>query len=798
MTIKAMIHIGQNQKTDLKKRIKDMSGEVLADYNKSILTRIEKSKLAKLEKEGWRIRVLPKDKNIQVNAFHFNPSIKKFQSTLKNSKTISLPSGRSHHLLRLVGPIHKDWLAKLESYGVQFYGQVIKDEHLISIDNSKISNVKRLKFVESLSPYFPELKINQSLLTKKSQTKLSQINGLKKVVLHTGKTLQTDETNKAKEIKVYRNKNVNKDKNRVAIELVLFDVKDRKKVAKAVKDLGGDLIKQLDSCLVINTEESLLVKLAAIPEVKEINPHEVIGLHNNVASGIMNVDDIRNDFNLDGTGQIVAVADTGLDTGINDANILADFRGRVVNIHALGRPGNASDTDGHGTHVAGSVLGNGTNSNGNIQGMAPGAQLLFQSILDANGGLGGLPPNLGEGLFDLARNEGAFIHSNSWGAANNGAYTARSAQTDTFAFNNRDFLILFSAGNDAPNKVGSPGSAKNVLTIGASESVRTLPASVSFPASPAFPTSPVINGWNTEADNQNHIADFSSLGPAQNNRIKPDVVAPGSWILSSRSSVSLYDSGPDGLGPNEVGGGTGDENGIPTHDEAVGLGLPGQGVLRAGDQNTPALPAGSGVNAFQNYMYLSGTSMATPIMAGSCALLRQHLLGQGISNPSAALIKAMVINGAVDMGLDHTEQGWGRSDMNNTIVPPGGIQFDDNINNALESGDFRAYNVQVTSSGQALTITLVWRDPANSAIQNQLFLRARHVASGDEFSFETEGSPVLNNVQKIIIPSPELGLYEIEVEALNISMGIPEFPGELRQDYALVISNAVGLLLQSN
>ena len=96
---------------------------------------------------------------------------------------------------------------------------------------------------------------------------------------------------------------------------------------------------------------------------------------------------------LDGTGIVVAVADTGLDNGINNTNMHPDFRDHIQGIHSYGispdtqpfanTPYNdgASDLDsGHGTHVAGSVLGDGTQSSGAIKGMAPEAQLYMQAI----------------------------------------------------------------------------------------------------------------------------------------------------------------------------------------------------------------------------------------------------------------------------------------------------------------------------------------------------------------------------------------------------------------------------------
>ena len=133
--------------------------------------------------------------------------------------------------------------------------------------------------------------------------------------------------------------------------------------------------------------------------------------------------------------------------------------------------------------------------------MAPAARLVFQSVMTATRSLGGLPANLGTGLFAVAQGDGASIHTNSWGVRNsNGNYSSDSRGADRFAFENREFLILFAAGNDRPSRVSSPGTAKNVLTVGASESLRALPATVNFPASPDFPAGATWPNFDNQAD----------------------------------------------------------------------------------------------------------------------------------------------------------------------------------------------------------------------------------------------------------------------------------------------------------
>ncbi|MFY9943459.1 MAG: S8 family serine peptidase [Desulfobacterales bacterium] len=682
----------------------------------------------------------------------------------------------------------------MERLGVVLIESVAPDQYLISVEGTKISEVQDLAFIESISPYHPAFKINSRLLAAEVRDALPAVEALSTLsaapavpeVPKGGLTLQKVRRAPAPAPEETGN-----------IEVVVFAGENPLAVVDAARGLGAHVIRTSGRIIILYADPSLIAALAAIPQVYRVNPYTPPTLTNHVATTIIHADTLQNDHGLDGSGQIVAIGDTGLDTGVDDATMHDDFQGRIVALHPLARPGDASDIDNHGTHVAGSVCGSGALSNGRIKGMAPAAKIVFQSTMDASRSLSGIPDDPRVGYFDVARNDGARLHTNSWSyGESNGIYNTFTSRCDDFAFRNREFLILFSAGNDGPLKVNAPGSGKNVLTVGASESVQpSLPASVQFPNSPAYPPpsypgGPVLNGVAASADNQNEVIDFSCPGPAQNNRRKPDVVAPGTWILSTRSTVSSNDCGPDGLEN------TGDEDGSWTHAEAVGYGLPGQPILFGGDQNAPNAPAGSGAAAADNYCWMSGTSMSTPITAGCCAQLRQYLVEQRGHTPSAALIKALIVNGAVDMGMGipDNSQGWGRVDLANTLFPKGSgrVQFDDELVNAVATGDIRSYDVFVSSitDTEPLTVTLVWRDPAGATIQNRLHLRVIHAASGAESSADSIAD-IRNNVQKVVVDPPQIGQYRIEVEGVSVTTGVPELAG-LRQDYALVVANASG------
>jgi subtilisin family serine protease len=570
---------------------------------------------------------------------------------------------------------------------------------------------------------------------------------------------------------------------------------------------------------VVHTTTGRLADLAAVPGVLRAEVLPDVTTQNNIARGLTRAEPISTTLGLDGSGEIVGVADSGLDTGV-PATVLADFAGRVVNIRATVTklPADGADLNNHGTHVCGSIAGNGANSNGTLRGMAPGARLTVLSMGPNNSTGLSVPADLVTGVFTDAYADGARIHSNSWGSNNNlGKYTAFAEDVDDFVFHHPDMLVVIAAGNSGPgaSTVSAPGTAKNCLTVGAAESVRPLPAAISInpnlqdadhnPATPKVNVPLTLNGVAGQADNADDIATFSSRGPVNDTgdtRTKPDIVAPGSFILSCRSTVSTADRGPDGLAHDSTIDSfyADDADGVATHAEAVGRGLPGGPFFGTWNETTPPAPAGSGPLAQQNYFYDSGTSMATPITSGGVAILRQYLRQRrGVANPSAALMKAMIINAAAVPGggsaaPDNT-RGFGRLDVQQILNPPGTGQqsFSDDVQLAVATGDIRSMSVTVADPAQPLRITLVWTDRPGKGLQNRLYLRVLPPGGGAAIDGDVTAFPTAtNNVQRVHIAAPVAGTYTVQVHGLSVPFGIPALAPALRQDFALAISNGVG------
>ena len=218
----------------------------------------------------------------------------------------------------------------------------------------------------------------------------------------------------------------------------------------------------------VTVQREQLKALAEVDEVFAINKYPEPTLLNNVAAEILQVRGppgtatAKNKYT--GHGEKVFVADTGFDNG-HDSKTGGHhpaFEKRVKRLVPLGRPTLTNDPDGHGTHVAGSVLGKLQHANGvMIEAPASGAELYLQSVFDGTlrqdptrpniwhaslTGLTKFPP--GTPLFKPAVDEKAYIHTNSWGSR--GAYTAqRAGAIDDFAWRNKSLTILFAAGKDS-------------------------------------------------------------------------------------------------------------------------------------------------------------------------------------------------------------------------------------------------------------------------------------------------------------------------------------------------------------
>ncbi len=707
---------------------------------------------------------------IQLQAAAFDPL--QSQPAVSRATPATPESNPGVYLVQFRGPVTPAWKAQVTAAGAELFDYIPDYAFVARIDTAAVEKVAAVPAVRWVGAYQPEYRISPALHRKSA-----------------GGPAEADAADQS-----------------VEVHISTFPGAVRETEA-ALAAFGGQVIRSTASVfggtLWAMVPRAAIARLARSPVVRWIEPAPRYQLLNDVArrQEIMNVERAWG-LGLFGAGQIVAYSDSGLDVG-NIETLSADFEGRVLTAHPLGERSTWNDLVGHGTHVAGSIAGSGALSgsnpaahayDGSLAGVAPEAFLVVQAfrIDEVSGEIEGLPEDLNV-LFQQAYDDGARIHSNSWGAVDEenaddpfGGYTLDAQQADEFAWSHRDMTILFAAGNSGkdalpeneflpgdgivdPDSLNVPGTAKNVISVGASESHRPPGDDATSSRNMSwfwlglsnFLRSPIAIDY--VSDNINGMAAFSSRGPTDDGRIKPDIVAPGTNIVSARS-----------------------------HDPAFEPFLGSWGVYEEND----------------NYVYNGGTSMATPLTAGAAALVRQwYVEKQGLSNPSSALIKATLINGAADMapgqyGTGDTREipprpnsveGWGRVNLHPSLVgaPPRLIWFDDHTA-GLQTGDRisygpESYKLDVVNFAIPLQVALVWTDyPGSPAAEKQLVndLDLTVVAPDGR---EWHGNGVIrdrtNNVERVEIAQPARGHYRIVVEAHNVPHG--------PQPYALVVAGGL-------
>ncbi|KAM7184242.1 Peptidase S8/S53 domain containing protein, partial [Rhypophila sp. PSN 637] len=487
---------------------------------------------------------------------------------------------------------------------------------LAKYEPSDLSPVRDLPFVVYANPYHESLSLNPSWLDQLMEERRPQAPAeLHDVVIMLHARARTPE-----EMLNYLVSDLGIPKDRLFLEIM--SLKGSLSASEILRISKMDDVKSIHPEPRVESFSHLVYHTirATVPEVRG-NFMDVVEDGDHTGPAPMQVDE---DF--DGDDEIITIADSGLDDGriqkgpndmmdlhpfFKDRIILLDARSNGTGLDFKGkfitRAGKTDDWTGHGTHVAGIALG----SYGELQaspaiqalgsrldGVAPKASLVMQAVMGLPGSTVPIPdPNSTVKYRWRAR-----IHSNSTGGIptqTSHGYTPGGTRLDEMLYRLPEYLLLYSAGNEGDDpdvaqhfpdgQITGSASAKNVLTVGACFNDQYMVKS-------------------------RHIPRFSCRGPVASTNpaapyrdiIKPDIVAPGVAIYSALSQAVL--------------------EGVPRNRAGVAP-EPGDTYCKFG----------------------TGTSMAVPVVAGAAALLRQALRRRNCPNPSAALLKALIINGAVDL-----------------------------------------------------------------------------------------------------------------------------------------------------
>lgn len=676
----------------------------------------------------------------------------------------ALPRGPHHYLVQFIGPIKKAWLAAVRRAGGEVVAPWSGFTMVVRLDSRSVPKVAALRCVR----WMGHLPYSARLSPQAAGRKEEKADPL---------TPRSEYLPGAYSVQFFRPDLAEKalpKVRRLGFEVIDFPARSALMIVRAKASKAGRA----------NRLDVRLRDLSRVHGVRHIAPQPIRRTANDQAAVIMGTAKClaaaaASGLGLSGAGEIIGVCDTGLDNG-NPATIHPDFKGRVLAIKSypmgayyapyVNNPGaddGPSDVGtGHGTHTSGSVLGDGTASSnlpglvGPVRGLSYKAKLVFQAVeqemkwkdprYNVKPGrylLSGLPADL-KTLFAWAYQKGARIHSNSWGGGDPGAYDDQCQQLDRFVWDHPDFCILFAAGNDGtdrdgdgivdPGSVTSPGTAKNCITVGASENNR--------PGSPGtygqywpddYPSPPLRD--DPLADNPSQMVAFSSRGPTADNRIKPDVVAPGTYILSTRSRM---------VASNQWG-----------------YGRFGSATL---------------------YMLDSGTSMATPLTAGAVGLIREYLRKKaGIANPTAALLKAALIAGAASLNgaqRPNNDEGFGRVNLDSVLAPRAPLKSLFYEGAGLATGQLMERALTLAPASGALRVVLAYSDFPGPRLVNNLNL----ILTGPDGVNHLGNVPAgvtnfdaTNNVEVVDIATAAAGAWRVRVVASNVPNG--------PQPYALVV-----------
>ena len=475
-------------------------------------------------------------------------------------------------------------------------------------------------------------------------------------------------------------------------------------------------------------------------------------------------------------------SDSGLDVGlVEDANLHPDLRAadgtsRVAYAVSYVDGPNQSPGDfyGHGTLNASIAVGYNAGAGAPFAdaagyrhglGVAPFARVGSSKIFDAGAGI--FIRSTYTGIATRAYRNGMRIGSNSWGAPGN-TYTADAAEFDAIVRDadpetpgNQEYTVLFSAGNRRdPGSIFSPGTAKNVITVGASESFRPVG---------------VVDGCgigDDGADSADDLAEFSSVGPTADGRAKPDIVAPGTHVQGLASQNPFYNG------------------------QGLCVGSPGEKYFPAGQEL---------------YAWTSGTSEAAPVIAGAAALARAYSVMNELlaAAPSPAMLKAMLVAATTPMrgiragtSLPSSRQGFGRVSLAPVLDDAARVLVDQTVRFGA-TGETHLVEGSVGDPERPFRVALVWTDApgvASLAPQvNDLDLEVRvgeTVYRGNAYTgFLSTANPEvgfdrLNTVETVTVPAGTRGPFTVTVRAASIAGdGVPGDADPTDQDFALVIYN---------
>ena len=727
-------------------------------------------------------------------------------------KSVSAFAGKRMHLIQFVGPVRPAWHEALKQTGVKIVSYVPENGYLVYGDAPSLARLQSLAAstpsVQWHGEYADDYKIQPNARLVNQQGNARQ--------------LQTDEF----AIQLVDDPDANTATLALIDRLKLEPIRRQYHLLQYVNVLVR--LNPQDVTTVAAQPDVVSIRAYTEPRKQDERQDQIVAgnLSGNMPSGpgylawLAGKGFTQDQF--DASGFIVDVSDSGIDDGTTAPGhfglyTLGDTNNpsRVVYNRLVGSPNRHSTLegcDGHGTLNTHIICGYDaqpagfphTDASGYYYGLGVcpfvrvGSSVIFDPADFTN-------PDYPT-LMSEAYHDGARISNNSWGSSGDGSYDAdsqaydalvRDAQPAGSAFptaGNQEMVIVFSDGDDGPasQTVTPPGNAKNVISVGGAENVRSMSTAN---GGNNLDGEDGCETYDIDASSANDIVSFSSRGPCADGRYKPDLVAPASHVTGGAPQAYPPPS-PDGDGSALLCFLT-----INPNDLGV-CGLLGSGVVAASN----FFPVGQ-----EFFTESSGTSHSAPAVAGACALLRQYFINQSLPPPSPAMTKAYLINSArymTGVGANDTlwsdNQGMGELDL--------GTAFDSMVRTLQDevpsekftaSGQTQTYSGTINDPSKPFRVTLAWTDAPGStfgpALNNDLDLTVTvggNTYKGNVFngnhSVVGGSADHLNNVESVFLPAGTTGSFIVTITAANInSDGVPGDADPLDQDYALVVYNGV-------
>ncbi|MGH9833715.1 MAG: S8 family serine peptidase, partial [Blastocatellia bacterium] len=613
----------------LAQQLRERGAELIADYGGFQVFSAD-SETAQLLSRNEAVQWRDEDNLILLNAGAVDTTKKEIQQ-LRLARSSAPPYEKQLHLVQFAGPVKPEWHEALTDTGVSIVTYIPNNAYLVYGDAQALSQLEgwasRSSFVQWDGEYESRLKIDPSVYAVRQNSKSAAADGDNRDDLFAVQLVSDGAGNQATM--------------QMIAGLRTDTIRSQFRVLKYLNVVVKLPLQSVEKRIATRPD---VVSVTRYVEPVKFDERQNIIMTGNLVNNAPAVGDylaylVSNGLTQEqftASGFAVNVTDSGIDNATVAPNHFGLYAGgttagqsRVIYNRLEGTP-NANSTlqgcDGHGNlnaHIIAGFVPPGFNSFPHADGfgfryglgVAPFVKVGSSVIFDPDTFTF---PSYND-LESKAYNDGARISSNSWGANVAGAYNidaqaydalVRDAQPAGSAFptpGNQQMVIVFAAGNQGPisSSIGAPGTAKNVITVGAAENVQPIGGA------------DACNVNDSGADNANDMIDFSGRGPALDGRAKPDIVAPGTHI--SGGVAQIASPPPNGqANPCYIGGG-------------VCGGLAGNIFFPAGQQF---------------YTTSSGTSHSTPAVAGAAALIRQRFINAGQTAPSPAMTKAVLMNTA--------------------------------------------------------------------------------------------------------------------------------------------------------